>query len=625
MGGAAPRGRIGRRLGSIAGAGLAAAAILVGAAGAATSPPNDPSFPQQWALRNTGQVVSGITGTPGADEDVLPAWGLTTGSRSIVVAIADTGVDYRHPDLLANLWKNPGGVGGCAAGTFGFNVVDPSHPTCDPKDTDTTYKGHGTHVAGIVGAVGNNGVGVSGVNWQTTLLPVKFLNDNGNSSTMSSLVTALQKIVALKQAGLNVRVVNVSPTFPGIGYSQALSDAIAALGQNDILFVTAAGNTAQDNDTTPRYPCDYGQPNELCVAMTNSNDQLDPSSNWGPGTVDLAAPGSHIYSTLRTDKGSYGTITGTSMAAAEVSGAAALILAANPTMSVADLKATILDNVRPIPALAGKVRTGGILDVCSALPGCELPVNTAAPTISGTAQAGQQLTASTGSWRHVPTSYSYLWTRCDQNGASCASTGIATSTYALGSGDVGHTLRVAVTASNQAGSSSATSAATATVAPAPPTTFGTTTVGANAYSFVANFKRANPYQLTVAGSVSKLTIYLQPTAQSGTQTLRGFIYTDAGGVPGSLVATTAERVFSSSSAAGWYDLTFASPVHLAPGTYWLGTITGATSGVIGFRYTPVPHSRLTNANSYAAGPSASFGTGSPDNQEMSLYATYTPS
>ena len=134
----------------------------------AVTVPNDPSFAQQWAFQNTGQSVGGSTGTPGDDERAAAAWSVTTGSRSIVVAEVDSGVDYNHPDLAANVWSNPGGINGCAAGTHGYNVLN---GTCDPMDDDTAYGGHGTHVAGIIGAVGNNGVGVTGVNWQTTHPP----------------------------------------------------------------------------------------------------------------------------------------------------------------------------------------------------------------------------------------------------------------------------------------------------------------------------------------------------------------------------------------------------------------------------------------------------------------------
>jgi thermitase len=333
----------------------------------ASGVPNDPRFGLQWGIQNTGQSVNGAAGTPGADEHVVPAWNVSTGSSSIVIAETDTGVAYTHPDLAANIWSNPGGLGGCPAGTHGFNVVAGEN-ACDPMDDDTAYDGHGTHVAGIMGAVGSNGVGVTGVNWTTSIMAVKWLDSNSSGLT-SNLIAALQLVLQAKQAGQNVRVVNDSVTFVGTAYSQALSDEIDELGKNDILFVTAAGNTGQNNDdpSTPRYPCDYDRPTEICVAASDQNDKLPSWANYGPATVDLAAPGDNIYSTLRD--GSYGYISGSSMAAAEVSGAAALILSTGYRSATA-LKADILDNVDPIPSLNGLVRTGGRLDVCKAIPAC---------------------------------------------------------------------------------------------------------------------------------------------------------------------------------------------------------------------------------------------------------------
>lgn len=220
--------------------------------------PNDPSFSQQWGLLNNGQTVNGTAGTAGADERAWAAWNVTTGTSSVVVAVLDTGVQYTHPDLAANMWSNAGGINGCAAGTHGYNVLS---STCDPMDDDTVYGGHGTHVAGIIGAAGNNGVGVSGVNWVSSIMAVKWINSTGTGYT-SDLITAMAWVVNAKTAGVNVRVVNDSATWAGTAFSQALSDEIDALGSNDILFVTASGNTAQNNDTTPRYPCSYSRPSE---------------------------------------------------------------------------------------------------------------------------------------------------------------------------------------------------------------------------------------------------------------------------------------------------------------------------------------------------------------------------
>jgi subtilisin family serine protease len=345
----------------------------------ASATPNDPSFALQWAANNTGQSIPTqnaeevqgppANGTAGADDRALAAWGVSTGSRSIVIGETDTGVNYNHADLASNVWTNPGGIGGCAAGTRGYNVLN---STCEPMDDDTAYGGHGTHVAGIMGAVGNNGVGVAGMNWQTSILPVKWLNSSASGST-SGLIAALQWLVAAKQAGVNLRVVNDSATFVGTAYSQALSEEIDTLGANNILFVTAAGNTGDNNDleAVRRYPCGYDRPNEICATASDNNDSLPSWANYGSHTVDLAAPGVSVYSTLRN--GGYGYLSGGSMASPQVAGAAALILSVSPSLSPSALKSDILENVDKLPSLAGKVITGGRLDVCKALPGCTTP------------------------------------------------------------------------------------------------------------------------------------------------------------------------------------------------------------------------------------------------------------
>jgi len=334
--------------------------------------PNDPSFSLQWGSRNTGQLVNGVSGTAGADDRALAAWGVATGTPAVVIGEADSGVDYNHPDLAANVWSNPGGVGGCPAGTHGENIVA---QTCDPMDDETQYGGHGTHVAGILGAVGNNGRGVAGMNWSTSILPVKWLDASGSGST-SQLIAALDWLIRARQAGVNVRVVNESATFVGTAYSQALADEIDLLAANDILFVTAAGNTGDDNDDPARrrYPCGYDRPNEICVTASDSSDQLPSWANYGATTVDLAAPGDNIYSTLRN--GAYGYVSGASMASPQVAGAAALILSQG-YRSASALRSALLDNVDPLPSLAGRVRTGGRLDVCLALTGCATPPPTA--------------------------------------------------------------------------------------------------------------------------------------------------------------------------------------------------------------------------------------------------------
>jgi hypothetical protein len=220
------------------------------------------------------------------------------------------------------------------------------------------------------------------VNWSTTILPVKWLDSSATGST-SQLISALDWLVQAKAAGVNVRVVNDSATFVGTAYSQALSDEIDLLGSDNILFVTAAGNTGQDNDNPAftRYPCGYDRPSEICVTATDQNDQLPSWANWGATKVDLGAPGESIYSTLRN--GTYGYINGGSMAAAQVSGAAALILSTGD-LSTTNLQADILNNTDPIPALTGKTRTGGRLNICKAIPTCLEPVVTSLAPGNGT-------------------------------------------------------------------------------------------------------------------------------------------------------------------------------------------------------------------------------------------------
>jgi hypothetical protein len=255
------------------------------------------------------------------------------------------------------------------------------------------------------------------------------------------------------------------------------------------------------------------------------------------------------------------------------------------------------------------------------------PVNTAPPTITGTAQQGQTLTEHNGSWTNEPTSFTYQWQRCDTSGANCSPITDATAqTYALGSADVGSTLRVTVIASNAGGSSTPVSSAqTAVVQPQSATaTFGKITLGASSDKSSANRKRVNRYALSTAGSVTKLSIYLAPTTVSGQQLMNGLIYADTGGAPGALLAVSEQLTFKSTNAAGWYDLVFSSPVKLAAGNYWIGMITGAKGGVAGFRYDSVTGSRDYNANTYTAGPTNPFGSVILDSEQMSLYATYTP-
>ncbi len=436
-----------------------------GLAASGSAVPNDPSFGSQWAHQNTGQTVNGTAGTPGADQRTAQAWSVTTGSSSVVVAVLDSGVQYSHPDLLVNMWNNPGGIGGCPAGTHGYDVV---LQVCDPMDDDSYRGGHGSLVAGTLGAVGNNQAGIAGVNWTTSIMAVKITDSAGDAFT-SDLITAMDWVINAKKAGVNVRVANDSQTFPGTAYSQALSDELDLFGNNDILFVTAAGNTAENNDTTPRYPCSYNRAGEICVGGTDQNDNLWSSSCYGATTVQLAAPSVNNYSTLRLSN--YGFLDGTSFSSPEVAGTAALILSTG-YLNVQNLKAAILRSVDSLPSLTNMVSTGGRLNVCKAIPGCggtsAVPTNSTRPAVSGITQSGSLVGASTGVWSGLPTSYSYQWFRCNSAGSNCSAiTGATSQTYAvLANSDAGATLAVSVRGMNTVGSGSGQSLATTVIASA---------------------------------------------------------------------------------------------------------------------------------------------------------------
>ena len=320
--------------------------------------PDDPQFAQQWALNNLGQDG----GKKGADINALEAWQETQGSDQIVVAVLDSGVDYTHTDLRSNMWLRPDNLPQYTddeLGTFndenGFNGTDNA---ADPMDDN----GHGTHCAGIIGAEGNNGEGIAGVNWNVRIMPLKFMGRGGFGTTKDA-IEAINYAIDRKQHGVNVRVINAS--WGSTSRSKALEDAIRAAGEQGILFVAAAGNDGSNNDKRPHYPSNYDLPNVISVAALDRNDQLTSFSNWGPNTVHIAAPGKDILSTWLNDD--YREASGTSMAAPHVAGVAALILAKEPNLSVEKLRDRLLKSVDPIDSLKGKIESGGRLDAAKAL------------------------------------------------------------------------------------------------------------------------------------------------------------------------------------------------------------------------------------------------------------------
>ncbi len=297
--------------------------------------------------------ILGVTG-PRDDlpADILApqAWALSTGSSNVVIGVIDTRVDYTHPDLAANIWSSTrsinvttagGAVISCPSGFHGFNAVDAS---CDPMDDNS----HGTHVSGIIEAVGNNGIGVAGVNWNVQILPCKFLGPDGIGD-IGGAITCLDFVKQLKDSGINIIATNNS--WGGNFFTQALQDAIAAQANDGILLIAAAGNSFADNDLLPTYPANLFLPNVISVAATDRRDAIVPFSDIGRHTVHLASPGNEILST--TPNKTYSVFSGTSMAAPHVTGVAALLKAQDPTRDWRAIKNLILaggDTMSCIPA-----------------------------------------------------------------------------------------------------------------------------------------------------------------------------------------------------------------------------------------------------------------------------------
>ena len=338
--------------------------------------PNDPSMGQLWGMHNLGQMGGLID----ADIDAPEAWDLATGSNSVIVAVIDTGVDYTHPDLAANMWTNMVE----AAGTLGmdddgngiiddiygarWNNFDGTPTNGNPMDGD----GHGTHCSGTIGGIGNNGVGVAGVNWTVQIMALKFLTDLGYGSSADA-ISALDYAID-KGAHLT------SNSWGGGPYNQALKDMIDAAGAANQLFIAAAGNDSSDNDIVPFYPSNYDSPNIISVAASETSDGVAWFSNWGFVSVDIAAPGENIFSSL--PGGAYGYGSGTSMATPHVSGVAALLLSQHPGTSHQTLKQWILDSGDLKLQWLGRTATGRRLNAHEALilAGGGRPTPTPIPT-----------------------------------------------------------------------------------------------------------------------------------------------------------------------------------------------------------------------------------------------------
>lgn len=329
--------------------------------------PNDPHFGQQWNMTKIKMPET---------------WEIAQGHGAIVVAVIDTGVDTRHPDLAANIWNNPAEIPGNGIDDdnngyiddvhgWDFTGTDQPNGDNDPIDPYNPYylagAGHGTHVAGIIAAAGNNGLGVAGIGWGLRIMPLKVLADNESEMFLIDIVEAIDYAIAN-----GARIVNCS--FGGEGLSDQVEyDAFERLREKGILAVCAAGNSGEDNDAgEPRtYPASYDLDNIISVASSDPSDYLASHSNYGKTSVDLMAPGAMILSTCLCPAvgtcDSYCDRSGTSIAAPHVSGAAGLILSRNPALGYTRIKSLLLESTDPIPSVSDKLISGGRLNAFAAL------------------------------------------------------------------------------------------------------------------------------------------------------------------------------------------------------------------------------------------------------------------
>ncbi len=348
--------------------------------------PNDSLFNNLWGLHNVGQTG----GTNDVDIDAPEAWNSNTGSSSVVVGGADTGVDFNHPDLNDNIYINPGEIPG--------NFIDDDlngYPD-DVRgwdfffnDSDASDDGdHGSHTAGTMSAEGNNGQGISGVSWSSKILALKI--GSGASISASAAVAAQAYIYNLKTRltnPANVRAVNHS--WGGSGFDPSMNFYIGLCNDANIMTVCSSGNNNSNNDASPRYPSSYDQPNVIAVANMTSTGNREFTSNWGAFSVDLAAPGTDVLSTIRVSSGSYAFFTGTSMAAPHVAGAVAVLAAVSPSSTAVQIKNAILQSVDPRAAFAGITVTGGSLNLNGAINRLAVPPAPNTPDLTAGSDTGQ--------------------------------------------------------------------------------------------------------------------------------------------------------------------------------------------------------------------------------------------
>ncbi|HMD61319.1 MAG TPA: PQQ-binding-like beta-propeller repeat protein [Opitutaceae bacterium] len=340
-----------------------------------TAVPKDPRFASQWGLNNTGSNAGG-GGLAGADIHAEAGWDTLSSAGAVIVGILDSGALLSHQDLAANLWTNPSpytkksyatqdanGNSEMISETDDVNGLNTVQMTGPPTDT----AGHGTHVSGIVGAVGSNSLGVCGVAWSVQLMELEFIDGTGAGSTTAEL-PCIEYAIA-HGAGV------LSASFGSQSFSQAEMDAIQSAGKAGIIFVCAAGNSAEDNDISPFFPADYPLDNIIAVGASDNRDRPVYFTNYGSGSVDIFAPGENILSTYNSSASSYAYLSGTSMATPFVSGVVALLRAKYPGDTYRETINRVLNGADRVPGLAGKAQTGGRLDLAAALAAANTPPN----------------------------------------------------------------------------------------------------------------------------------------------------------------------------------------------------------------------------------------------------------
>lgn len=321
--------------------------------------PTDDQYKKQWGLKNTGKNGGLFGGVAGEDINAANAWSITTGSRDIKVAVIDTGIDYRHPDLknqmdvnTAELNGKPGvddDGNGYVDDIYGYDFANKDG---DPMDGHS----HGTHCAGVIGA-SHDGKGIAGVMGQVKLIGIKFLSDKGSGET----IDAISSIEYAVRRGVHV----MSNSWGGGEYSEALKEAISHANDAGIVFVAAAGNSSANNDSKPTYPANYDVPNVITVGSYQASGTASSFSNYGVKSVHVFAPGSSILSTI--PNGRYGNMSGTSMACPHVAGVVGLVLAQKPTLTPSEVRDILVGSSKKTSKLQSKSVSAGRVDAFEAL------------------------------------------------------------------------------------------------------------------------------------------------------------------------------------------------------------------------------------------------------------------